>query len=456
MGGYVKATIANCVDCLRNQALFRQEVPLKPLPLPDGVFERVSVDTMGPFPTSRNGNKYIYLAVCGRSKFPVAMAVPQLSAKDFTSFFLLHVVAQHGVPAVCLSDNGPEFSTHFSATLRELGIQHRRSSAGHAQANGQAEAMVKQITYALQKMVNEGNAPETWCEKLPMTLLGLRTAPNSGTRLSPAFVVYGRDLCLPAQRRRQLLAAPEDREERLEAAAGGASIERRRRLVLDSSSEDLADLNLQAGQRQPNSQDKRDQLGRPKRKAADGAAAAAAAAAAALFDQEDDPDWQQTTPPIKSKKRTPAKTPTTHDDSAINLVSPEPSPIQDLPPGTEQLLLRRAKHRAHLNQQLEHNVKKSQAKMRRDHARRRALSKPSTTMPVGSLVWMKKPAGNKLTADVEGPYRVYEYNNTSSAGPSAAAAAEPEGVETRARLQDNKGSLWWVNVGRICPYEAPN
>jgi len=105
----VKAAVQSCTDCLRNRALFRQEIPLQPLSLPNTWFERIHLDTAGPYPTSRSDHKYIYLAVCATTKYPVAIPAPRLSAADFTAFSMLHCVAQHGVPAICVNDSGQEF-----------------------------------------------------------------------------------------------------------------------------------------------------------------------------------------------------------------------------------------------------------------------------------------------------------------------------------------------------------
>jgi hypothetical protein len=112
-----KAMVKACPDCIRNMALFRQEVPLQPIPLPDGLFERIHLDSAGPYPKSRSGNKYLYLAVCATSKFPVAMAAPKLSAADFTAFFMHQIVAQHGVPATVVHDSGPEFGEPWGTCL---------------------------------------------------------------------------------------------------------------------------------------------------------------------------------------------------------------------------------------------------------------------------------------------------------------------------------------------------
>eukprot|EP00775_Hariotina_reticulata_P015264 gene15264-biopygen2840 len=420
-----KAVVKACPDCIRNRALFRQEVPLQPIPLPDGLFERIHLDSAGPYPRSRSGNIHLYLAVCATSKYPMAIAAPKLSAADFTAFFMLHVVAQHGVPTVVIHDSGPEFGEPWSTCLRELGVQQRRSSAYHPNTNGQAESMVKQILHSLQRMINETGSPETWDERLPMALLGLRTAPNASTKHSPAYVVYGRHLCLPAQRRRTAnTLATEDDTQSKESPAPTAAVTTA---------------------------------------AAAAAAAATAAAAAAVPNAPkaaiNQTPWQQQPTPrpkrqlaiLKPTAKKPAPEPAKgshgRPPSSLIIISSKDT----LEEGTKQLMQHREGQKSTLRRQLEANVKASQEKMKRDHSRRRHSTMPSTVMPPGSLVLMQSPPSSKLSKGVEGPYLLVRYNdgNSSAAGTSAAAAAsDSHQPETRALLEDGSSKRWWVAVTR--------
>jgi len=437
----VKATVRSCSDCLRNRAMFRQETPLQPLPLPDGLFERVHLDSAGPYPTSRNGNKYIYLAVCANSKFPIAMAAPKLSAANFAAFFMLHVVAQHGVPATVVHDSGPEFGEPWSTCLRELGVQQRRSSAYHPNTNGQAESLVKQVLHALQKMINETGSPDAWDERLPMALLGLRTAPNSSTKHSPAYIVYGRHLCLPAQRRRLPAFQKKDR----------------------SPDNPFSLQDPLPRYENPHR--------RPPRRAAAGAAAATAAVAALNSSQEPEDSLQSQPPGVQptssqhfNQEDPPSRTlagikklspsiitiPSTDDDDPIDISSSE-----SLEEGTKALMSRRETQRLQVQQQVRRNVKASQEKMKKDHSRRKHSTRPSVSMPPNSLVLMKAPSSSKLTKGVEGPFRLVRYNAGND--PSTSAAAGPSDAanpETRALLQDGASKRWWVSVTRITPYST--
>jgi len=71
--------------------------------------------------------------------------------------------------------------------LKSVGVQHRFTNSYSPQSNGQAEAAVKILLNSLQRAI--GNHPDSWDEKLPWTLLGVRNAKHTTTRYSPFFVM---------------------------------------------------------------------------------------------------------------------------------------------------------------------------------------------------------------------------------------------------------------------------
>lgn len=415
--------------------MFRQEVPLQPLPLPDGIFERVHLDTAGPYPRSRSGNRYLYLAVCANSKYPVAIAAPKLSAADFTSFFMMHVVAQHGVPAVCVHDSGPEFGEPWSTCLRELGIEQRRSSAYHPNTNGQAESMVKNILHSLQRMINEDDSPETWDERLPLALLGLRTAPNASTRHSPAYVLYGRHLCLPAQRRRLasvIQSNPGQQQRRQRQQPGQQSTQLDQQLQWTEDEEDAI----------------------PRQDPTTGAAEDLLPTTTKTTSQRGPGGQQDLLIPVRPKLESPTGQTQSLPRSPPIVLSSD-SPDQDsLDEGTKALMRQRKSQLPALQQQLQKNVRASQIKMKKDHSKRRHSTRPSVVMPPGSLVLMKCPPSSKLSSGVEGPYKLVYYNNAGDAPTSSSAAAAAATTESRALLEDNTGKRWWVSITRISPFKV--
>ena len=68
--------------------------------------------------------------------------------------------ARNGIPDVVISDKGPQFtSSEFAQFRREWGFEHKTSSPGHQQANGQAESAVKTAKSILRKAKKSKSNP---------------------------------------------------------------------------------------------------------------------------------------------------------------------------------------------------------------------------------------------------------------------------------------------------------
>lgn len=186
----IKDEVLKCEVCNGRKTLFRKNPELQPLP-PMPIWTRVSIDTMGPYPKTSRGNKYIVVAVDHFSKWVEAKAIPNKKSATMASFFLEDVIARHSLPRVCISDNGGEFEGEFDNLLNRFGIRHRLNSAYHPSSNGMAERTVQNILHSLQRVVGED--PVIWDIELPLTLLGLRAGRQDSTDYSPFMMLYGRN-----------------------------------------------------------------------------------------------------------------------------------------------------------------------------------------------------------------------------------------------------------------------
>ena len=86
---------------------------------------------------------------------------------------------RNSIPDVVISDNGPQFtSSEFAQFGREWGFEHRTSSPGHQQANGQAESAVKTAKSTLRKAKKSKSDPY-------VTILAARKTPTEYMDSSP-------------------------------------------------------------------------------------------------------------------------------------------------------------------------------------------------------------------------------------------------------------------------------
>lgn len=98
-----------------------------------------------------------------------------------------------GVPDEISSDGGPEFvSQETNDFFNSWGISHRLSSAYFPQSNARADVAVKMTKRLLEDNVTENGDLNT--DKVVRALLQQRNTPDKNFKLSPAEVLFGRNL----------------------------------------------------------------------------------------------------------------------------------------------------------------------------------------------------------------------------------------------------------------------
>jgi hypothetical protein len=147
----VKVVIRGCQQCqlVRSSGSIRfGDEQLKSIPVCD-LFHRVTLDTAGPLPETKSGNKYIMVAIDHYSKWCEAKAVADHGAKMATRFLEDEIICRYGVPKFVLTDNGGEWAAKFNVMCRDYAIQHQHTAPQWPQCNGMAERMIKTIKHGI-------------------------------------------------------------------------------------------------------------------------------------------------------------------------------------------------------------------------------------------------------------------------------------------------------------------
>ncbi|XP_071959886.1 uncharacterized protein [Antedon mediterranea] len=79
--------------------------PLKPIPAFGEPFSRVIVDCVGPLPRTKNGNEYLLTIMCASSRFPEAIPLRRITAKNVVKA-LVKFFTWVGLPKAVQSDQG--------------------------------------------------------------------------------------------------------------------------------------------------------------------------------------------------------------------------------------------------------------------------------------------------------------------------------------------------------------
>jgi len=200
---YVWPNVASTVgtwarECVRCQlAKTQRHVHLRPdkIPVPARRFAHVHIDLVGPLPQSR-GCRYVLTIMDRSTRWPEAVPIAGISARECAEAFLVHWVARFGVPSTLTSDRGPQFtSAVWRALCQLLHVDHVLTTAFHPQSNGLLERFHRQLKSALRAT----SAAVDWVARLPLIMLFLRATCRQEVPRSPAEAVYGSPLVLPGQ-----------------------------------------------------------------------------------------------------------------------------------------------------------------------------------------------------------------------------------------------------------------
>ena len=135
----VNEYIKLCDVCMKNKGN-QIPMPVQPMSVPNGPFEHVCVDIIGPLPVTDRGYMYMLIAVDRFSRYADGWPMQDQQTKTVTLTFINGWVCKHGIPLIVGSDRGSPFMSHLASDLyKELGIKKVKTTAYHPQSNGIVE-----------------------------------------------------------------------------------------------------------------------------------------------------------------------------------------------------------------------------------------------------------------------------------------------------------------------------
>ncbi len=175
--------------CLPCQSTMPQPVPepLHPSTMPSRPWETVHIDLCGPFPTGES----LLVCVDACSRWP-EVAILYTATSKVIIHHLQKFFASHGLPEQVVSDNGSNLvSIEIESFFSSNGIRHRKVTPYWPQANATVERFNRTIEKAIRTAHIEG---KDWRQELDPFLLSYRATPHAMTGVSPAKIMFGRDI----------------------------------------------------------------------------------------------------------------------------------------------------------------------------------------------------------------------------------------------------------------------
>ena len=192
----VKRWCEKCDMCSSRKGPVRKpRAPLK-LYMVGAPMERIAMDIMGPLPMTRQGNKYLLVAMDYFTKWPEAYALPNQEATTVASVLVREFISRSGTPLELHTDQGRNFeSLLMKEVCKILGIHKTRTTLYHPQSDGMVERHNRTLASQLSMFVEENQSD--WDEHVPMVLMAYRTAVHESTGLTPVKLMMGHELRIP-------------------------------------------------------------------------------------------------------------------------------------------------------------------------------------------------------------------------------------------------------------------
>jgi transposase InsO family protein len=185
----IEEFIRSCDACQRHKRSYLR-VPLQHQRIPPTQFHTVSMDVVGPVPTSTTGDSYILVLQDMLSRWVEFVALRRANARTVVNAFMKVWVTRYGVPHSILTDRGSEFVNAFSQGCYDfLGVQRIKTTAYRPQGNGANERMHQELKKFFSIYL-EGRSKAEWASHIGEARWAYNTAYHSSLGMSPYEALF--------------------------------------------------------------------------------------------------------------------------------------------------------------------------------------------------------------------------------------------------------------------------
>lgn len=197
---YMKQTvqnfIRNCKNCqLKKLVRVKTKQPMILTDTPDVAFDKISMDIMGPLPTSRSGSTHILTIQDLLTKYCLAIPLKITTATHVAEAFIKDFICTFGAPRALLTDQGTNFiNVLMRIVAQKFKIKQYKTTAYRPQANGSVERSHHVLWEYLKQFVTRND----WDEYLKFACFSYNTSVHEGTKYTPYELVFGRIARVPS------------------------------------------------------------------------------------------------------------------------------------------------------------------------------------------------------------------------------------------------------------------
>ncbi|KAJ9526673.1 hypothetical protein QJQ45_017555 [Haematococcus lacustris] len=209
MAAAVHDYIRTCTHCQRNKSSTTKPFGLlQPLPVPQHLWEQVSMDLITQLPVTSAGHDAIVVFVDKLTKMiHTVPTTTTVSAPELAQLFFDSVFKYHGLPKVIISDRDPRFTSNFWQQLfAKTGTHLNISTANHPQTDGQTERANRTIEDMLRNYVSPHHTD--WDNHLTAVEFAYNASVQASTGYSPFMLNSGQEPHTPLSRAVSSAAQP--------------------------------------------------------------------------------------------------------------------------------------------------------------------------------------------------------------------------------------------------------
>lgn len=148
------------------------------------VCDRWAIDVAGPFPVTANGNRYVIATLEYTTRYAVATAVPQHTAKEIAKFLMEKVVLMFGPMRELMMDGAAEFCSKATEELLAL-MQAKQATPVPYRPNllGLVERFHRTWKDMVSLYIDDGH--DDWDNFLPAALYAYNSSKHSTHGFQP-------------------------------------------------------------------------------------------------------------------------------------------------------------------------------------------------------------------------------------------------------------------------------